>query len=192
VKRKTLPAISKAVGESDPQALHQFLANAPWRGEELRERRLAKLKQALAGRAFTLCLDETGDRKKGKTTEYVASQYIGNIGKLANGRVTVNAYGVLDHITFPLLFKAYKPKTRLKPEDTYKTKPELAVEIIQELHQFGFRFDVVLADCLYGESGNFIFALAKLHLKYVPFHPLQSRCMAPCRPTGALHHLACL
>jgi SRSO17 transposase len=39
---------------------------------------------------------------------------------------------VLDHLTFPLLFKVYKPHTRLKSEDTYKTKPELAVEIIEE------------------------------------------------------------
>lgn len=46
IKRKTLPAIAKTVGESDPQALHHFVANAPWSVEKLRERRLSKLKQA--------------------------------------------------------------------------------------------------------------------------------------------------
>jgi|SRR5215471_8583019 len=51
-----------------------------------------------------LCIDETGDRKKGKTTDYIAHQYIGNLGKLAHGIVSVNAYGILDHITSPLLF----------------------------------------------------------------------------------------
>src|SRR5581483_226802 len=117
IKRKTLPAIAKATGESDAQALHHCVASAPWNVEKLRERRLTKLKQALAGRAFTLCIDETGDRKKGKTTEYVASQYVGNIGKGANRMVSVNAYGVPDLITFPLLFTVDKPKTRLKPED---------------------------------------------------------------------------
>ena len=166
-KRKSLPAIAKATGESDPQALHHCVANAPWSAEQLRERRLSLLKQALAGRAFILCIDETGDRKKGKTTDYVASQYIGNIGKLANGMVSVNAYGVLETITVPLLFKAYKSRTRLKPEDPYKTKPELAIEIIEELEQWGFPFEVVLADCVYGESGAFISALEKRRLKYV-------------------------
>src|SRR5712691_8037497 len=87
--------------------------------EELREKRLTLLRQALAGRSFTLCIDETGDKKKGKTTDYVASQYIGNLGKVANGIVSVNAYGVLDDSTFPLTFRVYKPKTRLSPEDTY-------------------------------------------------------------------------
>jgi SRSO17 transposase len=52
-----------------------------------------------------LCIDETGDRKKGKTTDYVAHHYIGNLGKLENGIVSVNAYGILDQITFPFLFK---------------------------------------------------------------------------------------
>ena len=167
IKRKTLPAIAKATGESDPQALHHFVAYAPWSVEKLRERRLTKLKQALAGRVFTLCIDETGDRKKGKTTDYVARQYIGNLGKLDNGIVSVNAYGVLDQLTFPLLFRVFKPHTRLKPEDAYKTKPALAVEIIKELLAWGFRFDVVLADCLYGESTDFLEALEGLHLTYV-------------------------
>jgi SRSO17 transposase len=167
IKRKTLPAIAKVAGDLDPQALHHFVAFAPWSVEELRRRRLTLLRQALAGRSFVLCIDETGDRKKGKTTDYVAHQYIGNIGKLANGMVSVNAYGILDHITFPLLFKVFKPRTRLQPGDTYKTKPELAVEIIKELQQWGFRFEVVLADSLSGESGDFIGELEKRHLKYV-------------------------
>src|SRR5712691_8054663 len=135
--------------------------------EELREKRLTLLRQALAGRSFVLCIDETGDRKKGKTTDYVAHQYVGNLGKLENGIVSVNAYGILDHITFPLLFKVFKPRTRLKPGDSYKTKPQLAVELIQELQQRGFRFEVVLADSLYGESSTFVSELEQLHLKYV-------------------------
>jgi len=36
---------------------------------------------ALQEREIILCIDETGDRK-GKTTDYVARQYIGNLGKL--------------------------------------------------------------------------------------------------------------
>jgi SRSO17 transposase len=166
LKRKTSPSIAKAVG-ADAQALHHVLASAPWSVQELRTRRLALVRQALAGRSFTLCIDETGDRKKGKTTDYVAHQYIGNLGKLENGIVSVNAYGILDQITFPLLFKVFKPRTRLKPDENYKTKPELAVEIIQELRAWGFQFSVVLADSLYGESSDFVSELEKLHLRYV-------------------------
>jgi SRSO17 transposase len=54
---------------------------------------------------------------KNETTDYVAKQYIGNLGKTANGIVSVNAYAVLETITYPLLFKIYKPKSRLKTDD---------------------------------------------------------------------------
>ncbi len=43
------------------------------------------LKLALKEREFILCIDETGDRKKGKTTDYLARQYIGNLGKTEKG-----------------------------------------------------------------------------------------------------------
>jgi hypothetical protein len=41
------------------------------------------------------------------------------------------------------------------------------MEIIEELVARGFRFSVVLADSLYGESGPFIAALHRLRLQYV-------------------------
>jgi SRSO17 transposase len=41
----------------------------------------------IGARSIILCIDETGDRKAGKTTDYVAKQYIGNLGKTANGIV---------------------------------------------------------------------------------------------------------
>lgn len=41
------------------------------------------------------------------------------------------------------------------------------MEIIKELQKWGFRFSVVLADSLYGESSDFVGALEKLRLKYV-------------------------
>lgn len=61
-----------------------------------------------------LVIDETSDRKKGQATDYVKRQYIGNLGKIENGIVSVDAYGVIDNVTFPLNFMVYKPKARLK------------------------------------------------------------------------------
>jgi len=165
-KRKSLPRLAKTV-RGDPQALHHFLAHAEWSLEQLRTIRLGLIRQALAGRPFMLCIDETGDRKKGHTTDYVAHQYIGNVHTLANGIVSVNAYGVLGTTTFPLAFRFYKPHGRLKPGDSYKSKPQLAIELIEELQAHGFPFSVVLADSLYGESSDFTRALHRRGLSYV-------------------------
>ena len=159
-RRKSLPRLAKTV-PADPQAFHHFLANAEWSVEAVRKRRLDLLRQALGSTPFILCIDETGDRKKGHTTDYVASQSSGNLHTLANGIVSVNAYGVLGTTTFPLLCRLFKPESRLKAGDGDKTKPHLASEIIEELLRLGFRFRIVLADSLYGESGPFISALPR-------------------------------
>jgi SRSO17 transposase len=137
-----LPAIAKA-GDGEAQALHPY---APWSVEAVRTRRQELLAQALCGRAFVLCIDETGDRKQGYTTDDVASQAIGNLGKTAHGMVSVNAYGVLDQIRFPLSFQVYTPRTRLYPDAPSFTKPHLALQRIQALPAQGFACSVVLAD----------------------------------------------
>jgi SRSO17 transposase len=161
-----LPRLAKTV-QGDHQALHHFLANADWSAEELRAIRLRLTREALAGRPFVLCIDETGDRKQGHTTDYAASHYLGGLHRVEQGLVSVNAYGVLDHVTFPLAFALYKPKTCLKPGDRFQTKPELALALIQQLLEFGFRFEVVLADTVYGDNATFINALYHLGLRFV-------------------------
>ncbi len=94
-------------------------------------------------------------------------QYIGNLGKIESGIVSVNAYGYCEGMTFPLKFKVFKPKERLKEEDKYRTKPEIAIELIKELKELGFNIKRVLADSLYGEShSNFISIIKKLGIEY--------------------------
>ncbi len=167
IKKKSLPEIAKVVGIDSAQSLHHFIANSPWSVAKLRKRRLKKILQALKGNTITLVIDETGDRKKGKKTDYVARQYLGSVGKVDNGIVSVNAYGIYDNMTFPLGFKVFKPQGTLKEEDTYKTKNELASEIITELIEFGFEIELVLADSLYGESSTFIQTLDNYQLSYI-------------------------
>jgi len=167
LKRKSLPEIAKVVSINSAQSLHHFIANSDWSVEQLRSCRLNKIKKALKGNAITVVIDETGDRKKGKTTEYVARLYLGSIRKIDNGIVSVNAYGVYCNITFPLIVKVFKPKGTLKSEDKYQTKIELAAEIITELINEGFNIKLVLADSLSGESSQFLSKLAESNLGYV-------------------------
>jgi SRSO17 transposase len=168
IKRKTLPAIAKVVGLQNHQSLHHFLTESPWSSVELKERRLELIKIALRGRPIVLIIDETGDRKKGNQTDYVKRQYIGNLGKTDNGIVVVTAYGLISGMTFPLKFEIYKPKERLQPGDIYRSKTEIAASLTRELQAMGFRFNLVLADSLYGESQpNFLKVLEELQLKFI-------------------------
>ena len=119
------------------------------------------------GQAITVVIDETGDIKKGKKTDSVARQYLGSVGKVDNGIVSVNAYGVYHNITFPLMVKVFKPEGTLKEGDKYKTKIELASEIITDLIEENFNIELVLADSLYRESSQFLIKLDEYNLAYV-------------------------
>jgi SRSO17 transposase len=168
VKRKTLPAMAEVAGLDNAQSLHHFLTESPWQTSALRQQRLGLILQIMGEREIVLVIDDTGDRKKGQQTDYVKRQYIGNLGKIENGIVAVTAYGVVDNITLPLLFEVYKPKERLKPDDVYRSKPEIAAGMMRQLQAMGFRFKLVLADSLYGESGcGFIDVLYQLKLEFV-------------------------
>ncbi len=148
IKRKTLPAIAEVVGLENSQSLHHFLTESPWQVEALREQRIQLILKSLQGRKIQLIIDETGDRKKGRKTDYVSRQYIGNLGKIENGIVAVTAYGLIEGMTVILAFDIYKPKQRLKPGDVYRSKPEIAAQMIRELRARGFEFSLVLADSL--------------------------------------------
>jgi len=81
--------------------------------------RLRLIKQTIGQRRIVCALMKVEMSKKEKTTDYVAKQYIGNIGQTANGIVSVNAYAVVDKLTYPLLFKICKPNhgsSRRRPE----------------------------------------------------------------------------
>lgn len=124
--------------------------------------------QVLPGRPITLIIEETGDQKQGNTTDYVKRQYIGNLGKITKGIVVVTASGLREEITFPLSFEVDQPRARRKAEDKYKTKPQIAAEMIRQLQKMGFKFELVLADSLDRESdSNFISVLNEFQLNFV-------------------------
>jgi SRSO17 transposase len=176
LKRKSLPAIARAVGLDNSQGLLNLLTESPWKVERLRRRRLELMLKTVKGEEIILLIDDTGDCKKGKTTDYVKRQYIGNVGKTENGIVAVTAYALYEGMVFPLCFAVYKPRERLKPLrggatgelEEYHSKPQIAAQMIRDLLAMGFRIRLVLADSAYGESSsNFVNVLAELHLPYI-------------------------
>ena len=168
IKRKSLPGIARAVGLDNPQNLHHFLSESPWSAASIRQRRLETVLRILDGRTLVLLIDETGDCKKGRSTDYLKRQYIGNVGKKENGIVAVSAYGLFQGMVLPLTFEVYRPRERLKAGDEYRSKPQIAAMMIRHLQTLGFRFELVLADSLYGEAKTtFVNVLEALKLPYI-------------------------
>ena len=54
---------------------NHFIANSPKSVDELKEKRLSRIEKALTIQAITVVIDETGNRNKSNSTDYVAWQY---------------------------------------------------------------------------------------------------------------------
>ena len=139
------------------QRLPWFLSESAWDAEALTARRLEVLMRDPATRPHdggVLVIDETGDRKDGTKTAHVAHQYRGSVGRIANGIVSVTSLWADEAVYYPLHVAPYTPAKRLakgKDDPAFRTKPQLAVALIDAAIAAGFSFRAVVADCLYGE-----------------------------------------
>ena len=117
-----------------------------------------------------LVIDDSGDRKAGTKTAHVARQYLGSIGKVDGGIVAVTSLWADERVYYPLHVRPYTPAARLpkgKADPDFRTKPQLAVELVDAARDAGFSFRAVVADCFYGENATFEGALAEAGLPYV-------------------------
>jgi SRSO17 transposase len=157
---KALTVLASLVPDAKRQALHHFLHDSPWEASTLNRRRLAlwQARPDLAAHSQgVLIVDETGDRKRGRGIVLAAQQYIGKLGHTANGVVAVTSHWADGQRHIPLGVRAYYPASRLgqgKADPKFRTKPELAWELIAEARSQGIPFRVVVADCVYGENAK--------------------------------------
>jgi DDE superfamily endonuclease len=177
-RNKTMTALAGAepvVGAQHAavQGLQWFLSESTWDHEQLNQRRLELLlgDPATAPHAQgALVIDDTGDRKAGTKTAHVARQYLGSVGKTDNGIVAVTSLWADERVYWPAHVTPYTPASRLpkgKRDPGFRTKPQLAVELVQAARQTGISFRAVVADCFYGDNTGFVEALGRAGVAWV-------------------------
>lgn len=157
--------MAEVVPDTDAQVLHHFLANSPWDARAVMDQVARDVDSLLGGdQDSCLVLDETCFAKKGKKSVGVARQWMGRQGKTDNCQVAV--FAALARGTSVSLIDAelYLPQEWVKdpqrcvaagvpPErQILKTKPALALEIVQRARRNGVRFSWVTADGGYGQN----------------------------------------
>ena len=138
-----------------------------------------------------LMFDETGFVKKGKDSVGVARQYCGTLGKVENCQVGVFAgyasrhgYALVDkrlflpEVWFTDAYAARRTKCQVPDELTFQSKPQLAAAMLQAIAQEGLLpFKYVVADCLYGNSPDFLDAVdACVGVTALVAIPAETRC----------------
>jgi hypothetical protein len=177
-RNKTLTGLAGAepvrgAQHREVQRLQWFLSESAWDHEQVNQRRVELLCQEPATAphdAGALVVDDTGDRKDGTRTAHVACQYLGSVGKIDNGIVAVTSLWADERCYWPIHAVPYTPASRLpggERDPGFKTKPQLAVELIGAARQAGIGFRAMVADCFYGDNASFTDALLAAKVPFV-------------------------
>jgi SRSO17 transposase len=185
--RKTIEPIALACGTA-VRTLQEFLVTASWDHEQARERLQRRVADVLddlpADPLGTVgVIDETSCLKKGDQTPGVQRQYLGCVGKVDNGIVTVHVGAARGRFQALLDAELYLPaswdcdRDRCRdagiPDDIrYRPKWRIALDQLARLAGNGVRFDWLVFDEGYGAAVPFLTALDLIGQKFVAEVPV--------------------
>jgi hypothetical protein len=177
-RNKTLTGLAGAepitgAQHREVQRLQWFLSESAWDHQQVNQRRVQLLCEDPATAPHdggVLVVDDTGDRKDGTRTAHVARQYLGSVGKIDNGIVAVTSLWADERCYWPVHAVPYTPASRLaagERDPAFRTKPQLAVELMQAARTAKIPFRAVVADCFYGDNPGFTDALLAAKVPFV-------------------------
>ena len=177
-RNKTLTGLANTepgVGAINPQAqrLQWFLSESTWDPQQINQQRLALLSRDEAtspDAQGVLIIDETGDRKWGNKTAHVGKQYLESVGKIDNGVVFLTSLWADERLYYPVALEPYTQAHHFaqgKADPSFRTKPQIALELVEQAVGTGVPFRAVIADNFYGENEDFKAGLEHLQAGYV-------------------------
>src|SRR5260370_3694682 len=200
-RHKTLTGLTNTepiVGAHLPRAqkLQWFLSESDWDERKVQAERLALLREdaiTAPNARGVLVIDETGDRKDGHKTAHIGRQYLGNLGKIDHGVVSVSSLWADAQVYYPLEVEPYTPESHFakgRNDPAFRTKLKIALQLVQRAVEEGWPFRAMVADNFYGEDRGLNSAVRTLSLPYVmalkPSHALWH----PQHLARPLHHAA--
>jgi SRSO17 transposase len=183
-ERKSVEPMAARTAPARVSAQHQSLLHFVGAGAWSDEKVLAKVSELVVpaitqhGPIEAWIIDDTGLPKKGRHSVGVKSQYCGQLGKEANCQVAVSLSITNHFASLPIGYRLYLPKEWAEdrarqdragvPEDIrFKTKQQIALELIQRAHASGIPRGVLLMDLDYGRDSRLRASVSALGLSYV-------------------------
>jgi SRSO17 transposase len=176
---RNIERISEDTGANYHQMQH-FITESNWDDRLLINQVAVEVSHVLPKRKLTgLIIDESGWVKKGDKSVGVGWQYCGNVGKVCNSQVAV--FACLSNGDFASLIdtRLYLPEDWCNdpdrceeagiPEESrvFKTKLDIAREIIEQQIANGISFDFIGADGYYGNDTNLATYINELGYLYM-------------------------
>lgn len=175
---KNCDTLAQLVPGTSGQRLQGLLTTMAWVADDLNRQRVERMAALPTEGDGVLVFDDTGFPKRGTASVGVARQYSGTLGKTGNCQVAVTCHYAERTLAWPVAARLYLPKPwaadpdrRTKagvPEQvTFRTKPEIALSLLDEAKACGVRWACVTADCDYGDNPNFLAGLDARGQRYV-------------------------
>jgi SRSO17 transposase len=178
--RKNMERMEEVVPDLNYQGVQQFISDSPWSHEAVMAEAARQADGLLGGASDSrLILDDSGFSKKGDRSVGVTRQYNGRLGKVDNCQVAVFAALSAGRLGTLIGTRLYLPESwcdsasRCKaagvPEaqQSFRTKPQLALELVREARAREVRFGMICADGGYGQFPAFLRALDDLGEDFV-------------------------
>lgn len=150
------------------QRLTYFLSESEWSDAPVRRfaARYALKKMTKHEQVSTWIIGETGFLKQGTHSVGVQRQHTGTVGKVANCQIAVSLSVATWSQHLPIDFELYLPRcwsddparraeAHIPDEVGFRTRPELAMQMIRRALANDVPMGVVLADPAYGDSSAF-------------------------------------
>ena len=185
--RKSVEPIALEAGTA-VRTLQEFLATAQWDHEQARDRLQQRFAEVLAETpaddvGTVGVIDETSCQKWGDQTPGVQRQYLGCVGKIDNGIVTVHVgvakgtfQALLDaDLYLPQVWAEDRQRCRdagIPDEVGYRSKWRIALDQWIRLSKNGVTFDWLTFDEWYGSKVPFLWVLSQLGQKFVAEVPV--------------------
>ena len=192
LKRKSVEPMAQAAGCA-VRTLQEFLRDHQWQHTQVRGQLQQHVADALAdlpddGLGNVGLIDETSALKSGAKTPGVQRQYLGCVGKIDNGIVTVHLgvckgrYKTLIDAELFLPEDWAKDRERCRaagiPDDlAYRPKSTIALEELDRARANPVPLDWITFDEGYGKAPEFIGGLDGRHLRFVGEVPKSLSCL---------------
>jgi len=168
-ERKNMERMEEVVPDCSYQSLQHFLSHSEWEARAVLDQVAVEADRHLGGSADScLLIDESSFQKKGEHSVGVGRQWSGRLGKVDNCQVAV--FASLAQGPYSTLFdtRLYLPQEWTEdpqrclaagvPESeiVFKSKTDLAFEMVVQARQNGVRFNWVGVDGGYGKEPAFL------------------------------------
>ncbi len=170
----------KATSRMHDRLLH-FVRESPWDDRAVRKEAARYVVDVLSQRErepiHVWMVDDTGFLKQGRHSPGVQRQYTGSAGKIANCQIGVSLCIATASEQVPIDFELYLPQSwidnarrrkvaRIPKSVTFKTKHELALDMIARAKEDGIPGQIVLGDSAFGTSNAFREGMRALGFDY--------------------------